>query len=344
MRGVDLIVGYYGFRNFGDDLFRQVLSNAMAEAPQLNVAISQARRETLDKVSRNVRAAINIARARSITLGGGSILGARPPFGIRHVERIASRMKRIPYCAVGVGVLEGLSRAPLSMVESMSWVGLRSEREYAIFAREFSHVHYMSDIAYAAPRFVQRLTPETSAGVVVIPASVGELGQSAIDDSYVDSWIRSISVNFDASTPLTVLLLQPANARDSALCDRFMERGSAIFSSVKVLHHKDVRETQGVIASSDFVFTDRLHGAIVAHVFGVPFLLSKHHDKCLDFLRDIHHPDVDQDDSLAANADSGRLDRIRDWSTNQSQVVLRHSELAEAGIESWLAHLTERSN
>ena len=38
----DVIAGYYGFGNFGDDLFREILWTALSRSPWARPAISQA--------------------------------------------------------------------------------------------------------------------------------------------------------------------------------------------------------------------------------------------------------------------------------------------------------------
>lgn len=103
-------------------------------------------------------------------------------------------------------------------------------------------------------------------------------------------------------------------------------------------------KTLRAIASSGFVFTDRLHGAIVAHICGVPFRLSKHHQKCVDLLSDLGHPDAAPERSYAADLSGEGVAAVRDWSAGQADAVRRHAELAGAGIDGWLGHLEKRLN
>lgn len=39
-------------------------------------------------------------------------------------------------------------------MDRMSWIGLRSEREFLTLRTRHPHVHYTSDIAYAAPEIL----------------------------------------------------------------------------------------------------------------------------------------------------------------------------------------------
>lgn len=343
----DVVAGYYGFGNFGDDLFRDVLAQAMADRPWTLPTISQAQPRVLDKLSRNARAIANVARSRSITLGGGSILGARPPFGIRHIEMVAASVKRIPYCAVGVGVMERLPKPPTNIVEAMSWIGLRSEREFAEMSRAYRHVHYTSDIAYAASRFMgadDALRKERS-GVLLIPAGVGELGQRVGDVEYLSRWMRgNVLPQLEGGSSITVLLLQPANSADVAICRSVLELARLQNSDARLVLHTDAAETLSLIRASDLVLTDRLHGAIAAHISGVPFRLSKHHEKCNDLLTDIRHPDAQSAMSYADDLEGAGLAIVQDWSGGQREVVRRHEDHATRGIALWLDHLEARVN
>ncbi len=338
----DVIAGYYGFGNFGDDLFRDILSKRLEQEVWARPRITQNRPQALAKIHRNVRAVENICVARSITLGGGSILGAKPPFGIRHVEMAAQSLRKRAYCALGVGILGGLSQRPDKMIKRMTWVGLRSEAEHAELSQAFGHVHYMSDLAYAAPAVFSMTEAEGQHDreIAVIPAQVGELGHNGTDIAWIKGWMRNTVVpQLSKVSGLKIMLLQPDNAADALLVDRFSSVAQELDIPTRKVVHSETSETLRELSSAAFVLSDRLHGAIVAHIFGVPFRLSKHHKKCDDFLRDIDHPDATQGNSIAQPTDVGLLDRIAGWSDAQGGNVHRHRELAVAGIANWLDHL-----
>lgn len=343
-RQKDVVVGYYGFGNFGDDLFRSILIKAISRRDWGNPVASSASTGRFDKVSRNLRAVRNLAVARNVTLGGGSILGARPPLSIRHFEVAATSLSRIPYCAVGVGVLENLPRRPLRLIDSMSWVGLRAEREYLELSPYFKHVHYTSDIVYAVRHFLEVSSDESAPeGVVIIPAGVGELGGLVRTDlPAAQQWIaRSLANTHVPGDRVTVLLMQPLNRLDVAVCNsvaKLLEQSGYV---VERAIHDAPQQTISLIARSKFVFTDRLHGAIASHAFGVPFLLSTHHEKCVDLLSDIAHPDTVTGAKLSDVSES-RIASVYEWNELQPLARKRHESAALQGIMSWLDHLESR--
>jgi hypothetical protein len=347
-RGYDVLAGYYGYDNFGDDLFREILSQSLSQKPWARPRISQNRPGPLARYTRNARAINNIFAARSLTLGGGSILGARPPFGIRHVEMAAARLHWLAYAAIGVGILEDLKTPPDDILSRLGWVGLRSETEYLTLRQRYPQVQYMSDLAYAAPRVLLggEITANLSARkeeVAIIPAGVGQLGRSAADRDHLRAWISGNLTPFvHEGKNMKILLLQPQNETDTALCQLFAQEVARLGASVRQIAHRDAVTTLKEVASSAFVFTDRLHGGIVAHVCGVPFRLSRHHAKCDDLLADIRHPDP-VGTSYAADVSGNGNKVVEEWTLYQSTPLRRHAELANAGIQSWLSFLEQRA-
>lgn len=344
----DVLVGYYGFENFGDDLFREILTRKLGQQPWARVRVSENRPERLARITRNARAIRNILNARSLTLGGGSILGARPPFSVRHMEMAAARARDIAYTAIGVGVLEGLKGPPDRLLSLMSWVGLRSEADYQALRPQHAHVTYMSDLAYAAPDVLLADEPfaradQGNGDVTIIPAGVGTLGRAASDPDHLRQWLQGNLTPFLANGHgVKILLLQPQNATDAALCARVAVEIERLGAPLRQISHQSVMTTLEEIAGSAFLFSDRLHGAIVAHVCGVPFRLSRHHAKCDDLLADIRHPDHGTY-CYAADLNGQGVPAVVDWTHHQKANVERHADLAISGLNAWLEHLKARA-
>lgn len=344
--GHDIIAGYYGFGNFGDDVFRDTLGMALEKSPWARPVINQNQwgSGASAKVARNLHAITNLLRARSITLGGGSILGARGKLGIRQIEMAIARTKGLPYCAIGVGLLEGASGGLEGMIAQMSWIGLRSEGEYNELRGSHSNVHYMSDLAYAAPHFLDIDVGKQGQGgdIAIVAAGVGELGHASVDGDWLGGWLRTaVLPMLHGARGVKLLRLQPANAGDAAATERLARAIRALGVETRIVTHERVTDTVAEIASSSFLFTDRLHGAILAHICGVPFRLSKHHKKCHDLLHELGHPDADSGRSIVSASVPSDLSA---WMAAEEANVTRHSQLATSGVEDWLDHLRKRSN
>lgn len=344
LKRYDVLAGYYGFENFGDDLFREILTRKLGQQAWARVQVSENKPERLARFIRNARAIRNILSARSLTLGGGSILGARSSFGIRQIEMAAAQARDIAYTAIGVGVLEGLQGPPNRLLSKLTWVGLRSEADYQALRPQHAHVTYMSDLAYAAPSIlladIPIVRPSPGQGdVAIIPAGVGALGRTTADPTLLRQWLRGNLMPFlNQGHGVKILLLQPQNAKDAALCALVAAEVEQLGAASHQIAHRSVVTTLKEIAGSAFVFTDRLHGGIVAHVCGVPFRLSRHHAKCDDLLADIQHPDLDAG-NYASDAAGVGIPAVLDWAQRQEQTIARHADLATSGISAWLEHL-----
>lgn len=342
LRKYDILSGYYGFGNFGDDLFRDTLIAAMSRTSWANAQGAQDHAGHGAKFMRRWQAISNLSHSRSITLGGGSILGLRSGLEMRKIELATASFKKIPYCAIGVGLLEGLSQRPDAMISKMSWVGLRSEAEYLDLSKKFSNVYYTSDIAYACPQILSltRKPHKDTGEICIIPAGVGELGMSSTDAKWTKDWlVANIVPLLNQASGVKLIRLQPSNDEDLAAVVRFERALGVIGVPYRTVIHSESVQTVYEISNSLFVFSDRLHGAILAHICGVPFRLSKHHKKCNEWLFDLAHPDANPGQSII---EATSYEAVRDWIIAQNSAVSRHSMLALEGISAWLDHLQSR--
>lgn len=283
----DVLAGYYDFGNFGDDLFRDTLMGALSQTSWAHPHVTQNQPGPYAKLTRNLRATRNLLRARSVTLGGGSILGARGKIGIRQTELAITAAKRIPYCAIGVGILEGLPKRPDRLISHMSWIGLRSEAEYFELSKSIPQAHYMSDIAYSTPKILglSNFARSNNAEITIVPAGIGELGRHSGNLNWLNSWLKgNIVPLMHQATGVKLLRLQPENEQDMLATEQFDRTLKTLDIPCRTVAHHKSTETVQEIATSRFMFTDRLHGGILAHIGGVPFRLSKHYKKCHDVL------------------------------------------------------------
>ena len=139
---------------------------------------------------------------------------------------------------------------------------------------------------------------------------------------------------------VVVALLQPRSSEDREICKAVQSclNGLGVYSDLYV--HSDPMATISMISSCDFVFSDRLHGAIISHAASVPFRLSIHHKKCVDFLDDIMHPDR-RAGSYSQDWNGDGVFRSQEWILTQQQVIKRHADISNAGISNWLDHLSD---
>jgi hypothetical protein len=212
-----------------------------------------------------------------------------------------------------------------------------SLRDYA------DNVHFSWDIAYAAPEIIKELQCTGSGGseVAVIPSSVGDLAKLAEHPDELREWIDEYLVPFvHAGNSVKMLLLQPDSLSESSICGQILTVMRARIEGVRLVVHRSVEETFKEIDRCCFVFTDKLHGAIGAHICGVPFRMSKHHVKCRDFLADVRHPDAEASASFVRYCDGQEgIRAARCWADKEGARISAYRSRSLSGIQQWLEHL-----
>lgn len=170
-----------------------------------------------------------------------------------------------------------------------------------------------------------------------------QLGRASSDPDFATRWVEdNLRPFLDRGLAVNILVFQPSDPGDTGLGTLFHKICARTGAPTQLIAHTDARDTFQTIGISDFVFTDRLHGAIVSHICGIPFRLSRHHQKCIDLLADLGHPDALADRSYATDHADDAIARVADWSAGQDATVRRHAHLAETGIATWLDHLRDR--
>jgi len=276
---MNLITGYYGFKNFGDDLFVEVMENyCISNSINYNIELSNNSR--FSKLATRIFA---IDESSSITLAGGSILGNSGGFSVRNFEKIIHKFKKNKYSAIGVG-LHNSDKIDIDLIGKMGFVGIRSKKDYNIVKKLNSQCYYTSDLAYAYD--INNIKNKRKKTLGIIITEVGYLGSNIQN---LDKIMNSIQDFFGKDTVIRVYVFQSIMPKDIILGDLICSRVKEYGFNCELFIHETVQKTIGSLSENLFIISDRLHGAIVSHKLNIPFLMSVHHEKCEDFLTDINY-------------------------------------------------------
>lgn len=315
-----LLVGYYGMRNFGDDLFCHIIGRcrprlepgeelvlAGPRLPGLDVpglvpapaAATFARHHLPGSALRAAVALAGAARCDGVLLGGGSVL--HELHGVRRLQlRLRDRLGLRRWRALGVSVgpfdspehqrtVEGL----LSVLDDIVVRDERSARATSV------PTTCGGDLAALVPQAFPTLRRHEGSGTVLVPkrgwspAAVAALaGQVARSRPEEQVHVLCLNSHPDVGDQRETALLVDALAR----------RG--VPARTADYHALGVEATLGLLAGARRVVTGRLHGAIVAYVLGIPMVLAEDTAKMTDFLDDIGQPaerrTTDRPEPLAA--------------------------------------------
>ncbi|WP_342315644.1 polysaccharide pyruvyl transferase family protein [Lysobacter sp. FW306-1B-D06B] len=320
--------GYYGMRNFGDDLFGVLCAAAarrywnadpLLVGPTLEGAQARATWPStfpstlygsagaLGKAARVVGFVRGLRASDVLVMGGGSVITARESFR-KPMMLSARRRGRVQLAAVGVSVGPfpdaASQEAAAAFVREFSYLSVRDRRSYELCRRMgLDHItHHGRDLA----GLLRTVLPLSSRTVASDDRSVPRIGiapcrYTVRDDhsaptpaQWHDGIVHAIT-RTAAHTPLQVevfsLNAHPVHgdeAMAAQLQARLRERGVA--AGLHAYAGSEPLATVDAIQRCDAFVSARLHGAIVAYLCAVPFAIVDYHPKCRDFADDIGLP------------------------------------------------------
>ncbi|MGO4220343.1 polysaccharide pyruvyl transferase family protein [Lysobacter sp. TAF61] len=322
--------GYYGMRNFGDDLFGLLCTAASrlywnAEPTLVGPALTDLdgastwpRQLPLDlygsagaagKVSRLLSFVRGLQGNDVLVMGGGSVITARESFRKPLMLR-AHRRRGLQLAAVGVSMGPFANDSDEAVVadyaRQFSYLSVRDQRSYDLALRLGLErvTHHGRDLA----GLLSLLMPVGPARASMRAGRGGPLHIGIAPCRYTprdDHPAPTMSAWQDATTealarialrcPLQVEVFSlnghPQHG-DQALAEAMQSRLRArgINAQLNLYRGQDPLATVRDICRCDAFISARLHGAIVAYLCAVPFTIVDYHPKCTDFADDIGLP------------------------------------------------------
>ena len=302
-----LLTGYYGFGNFGDDIFVYVMSREIEEilggkrvtilSKPIPGVISDfavpswfpdsiyRNAGLLGAVVRMIFTFFAILKIDILVNAGGSVFEVDSGSRMPRFLALMKRYLKFRWFAIGVSIPAKL-KSEKKLIEVLSKVDailLRDGRSTLNMKdASLSNCNYSGDLAallYSdfGSSFFERESHDFD---LMISAS----NHIPIEKMLVD--IKELIGNSDIKK-CCVLSLNPLDySINTAIVSELRSLG--VF--VEYYQHKSISTTCEFIVRSKYIVTSRLHGAIFSYVANRPFFLYPHHEKCRAFLEDI---DVD---------------------------------------------------
>ena len=310
-----LFTGYYGFNNFGDDLFGLACINGLNSFCDQHIPIilsppvgrggaNYLVPKTLGRLYKNegvigkaLRAVFMIygcLRYKDVVLSGGSVISSGGSHRIRRIQYFFTKIGFCRLSAIGVSIgpfsCENDKAEAKLFINSLSYLTVRDEAS----VKECKLLGITVE-----PRLYNDL-----AGCVSLPIVSGfkiknkTLGvsicryESIVGADPERERLRNMSI-FEGIADFAVkngfkvkILILNANKTvgDADISKSFFAYLVANEVSAEVIDYVDPVESLTVISECDLFFSVRLHGAISAYLLDVPFLLVEYHVKCKDFL------------------------------------------------------------
>jgi polysaccharide pyruvyl transferase WcaK-like protein len=319
--------GYYGMKNFGDDVFAAVciqgarvhwnvrkaayLSPPIKGVPGVSVVRDGRYAEMFSspgltgRIARGHALVKALSATEMVVLGGGSVLSSGS-FGTRDILAFASTVRGTRLAAIGVSIgpftSTGTERSVKRFLRRCEYVSVRDAFSYET-ALELGLspkvvIGFGLDLAGNFPLlFKVDSEPRSACGPIGLSLCRYESlvgGDQRDEEARIGAMIEvTKALAIDEGRVVNVFSLNGHNSLgDRQLAERARAELASADLTVNVFQYPDVG-TAGVwraIRSCSLMLTIRLHGAIAAYLEGVPFVLSEYHQKCSDFLADVGQP------------------------------------------------------
>ncbi|WFC41509.1 polysaccharide pyruvyl transferase family protein [Pseudoxanthomonas sp. SE1] len=317
--------GYYGMRNFGDDLFGVLCARAARAywhavprvvGPPLAAAPARStvpRRYPANwyggtglvgKASRWLSFARGLHDCDVLVMGGGSVITARESFRKPMMLSAVERGVQLAAVGVSIGPFESArdEDSVAGFLQRFRYLSVRDERSHRLAKKMGldAITHAGCDLAALLPPVGSSMDddePEKAAGapvrIGVAPCRYPEHGEYAAPlrrrwEEHLIATLAGLRRFRDVIVDVFSLNEHPRHG-DRALAQRLVERlrSEGVPAEWHAYASQDPLRTVGALAACDVVVSARLHGAIVAYLQDVPFMIIDYHPKCRDFADDI---------------------------------------------------------
>lgn len=318
--------GYYGMRNFGDDLFG-VLCTAAARrywnaepllvGPRLHGADARATWPArlpmhwygstghVGRVSRLLGFARGLRESDVLVMGGGSVMTGRESFR-KPMMLSARRRGRVELAAVGVSVGpfadSSAERSVAQFVRQFSYLSVRDRRSFELaqgmgldpILHEGRDLAGLLRVLYPPSEMPTAATSRTlRIGLAPCRYSVRPDHAAPTPDQWQDTAVEALA-QLSARLPIHVVLFSlnsHPHHGDDALANSLQQSLREAGVKVEMRRYRgDPLATAQAIRGCNAFVSARLHGAIVAYLTDVPFAIVDYHPKCRDFADDIALP------------------------------------------------------
>ncbi|OFT44127.1 hypothetical protein HMPREF3159_15930 [Brachybacterium sp. HMSC06H03] len=299
------VVGYFGWGNFGDQLFLDTVRRRREELwPGSSEILALTTRDlgrhaTTGPLGALVRAAHSLRilrRADVLAYCGGSVFT-----DVSGVDALRRRLRpdRVQALGVSVGpfadeqarqdVKQYLGEFERIVVRDDSWTLLQEDLPLLPEPVDGppAGIEQGGDLAALSP-LITRAADDERSGLVVCPSAAADADVDLLAEQVLQARRAMRLRGLPAPVRLLALNGHPRNGDEqlvralaAALRDQGVECTTSSFLEI------GLERTAAMLGSASLVLSQRLHGAIVAYLSGGRFLMLDHHAKCRAFVEDI---------------------------------------------------------
>lgn len=320
MRKIKVVfTGYYGFDNFGDDLFGVACGHALEKVSCHHVPLvlsppvdggtigyrgkyivpsflraAYKSKKFVGKLLRAAYMAYCCLKYDEIVLAGGSVISSGSSMRMRALQMFFAKRGICRLSAIGVSVgpfsnSDDREKAK-SFIGSLTFLTVRDIASVAECKSLGVSIEPLlfNDLAGCAPLPSPRNKDVSSKTLGVSVCNYESIIKSNTQreekrNAAIFKGILDFAVKHSFS--VNILVLNRDNVvGDNHVSQRLYELLTENGVRVKLINYAGPTATMNAIANCSLFFSVRLHGAIISYLLGVPFVLVEYHRKCKNFL------------------------------------------------------------
>ncbi len=310
-----LFTGYYGFNNFGDDLFGWACVYGLKSSgcdylpiilsPPINDIeanclvpkfFSNIYKDTgfKGKLLRLLFMVYGCVKYREVVLAGGSVISSGSS---RHMRLLQYYLVKYGVCdlsAIGISVgpfhSEWDRNQARKLINRLKYLCVRDESS----AREckglgINNKFYLyNDLAgcVPSPSFAENKKKQCIVGVSICRYESivgGNLNSEVIRNRAIFQGISDFAIKYNFKVKILILNSNEI-VGDIEVSRKLFDFVCENNISAELIDYVSTVESLTHISSCSLFFSVRLHGAISAYLLEIPFVLVEYHQKCTDFL------------------------------------------------------------
>lgn len=299
-----MITGYYGFGNFGDDIFIHSLVNLISEATEdtsiyvvakalpgvkANFIVPEWVPDTIYRSKNQLGALVRLLffiraliRTDILINGGGSVF--QPESGLR-MAKATLWLKNImgfKWYAMGVSLPTGLAtnKDLEHILNTIDYILVRDNKSFNLL-KSYGYPEDKFSFSGDLATIDKLLVPDHITSEKTYDLSICISSHVSVDQVVNDS----LSLLENVSNPRLCLIL--LNSEDKEIFDRLFDKLSEKNINLDSIAYSNRSQVYFFLNNSKAVITTRLHGAIVSYLLEIPFYFYLHHEKCVDFMETI---------------------------------------------------------
>lgn len=282
--------GYYGFKNIGDDVFVHTIDwfckkndfKYLIHGYSLPNGIDG--KTVKNKYCKLILDIYYSIKGNQIVYWGGSTfeqISVKKDLKF-YLNKFSFLNKKVLAMGISIGPFKTSKNKNdiLNFIDKMNFVGVR-DRESMLYS---TNTEFTFDLAIITPLIFPNIQPRECTNNEKFTISLNVSNANNFEE-YTNIYKKFLVKNKENIEKVNILVF---NEDDEEISAYIYNDISETIKEVNFI--KYTSETEIIInkiANSDLLLGNRLHSAIIAYSFDIPFILNEYHAKCTDFLKTI---------------------------------------------------------